>query len=281
MPGHNNWISTNLKLGINIKETPFEIELSVPPTITNDFELASDLTAKLIADQFENLHLCLSGGMDSEYVAMVFMRNKISFTPVILKTKDNLGEAWYAEHFCYRNQLDPVILDYTDKNNQLLRKIFEYSTQASINPTVSFFPHVIADYIGPQGGSLVTGYGEPFCNSNNYSVVTNDCLEIEEHDFYLDVSFGNQHPGGFLSYTPDMFFSLIANMPLGVNIQVAKERLYHIPGRSKIVSPITFPAFIPDKEHVFKNEKLRCIKTTRSDILSCINTQSTIKLSCV
>ena len=279
MPGHNNWIKTNFELGSNIKELPFEIEFSIPKKLNTDFAQASDHTACVIASNYNNLHLCLSGGMDSEYVATVFMRNKIAFRPVILKTKDNLGEAWYAEHFCYQNQLDPVILDYTDKNNQLLRKMFEYSNQASINPTVSFFPHVIASHIGT--GSLITGYGEPFCNSNNYTVVTDDQLEIEEHDFYLDVSFGNRHPGGFLSYTPDMFFSLIANMPSGVNIQVAKERLYQIPGRSKIISRITFPAFIPDNKRVFKDPELRCVRTTRSNILSRIKTESIIKLSCI
>lgn len=280
MPGHNNWFKTNLKLETNLRELPFEIELEIPATVNTNFEQASDATANLIANKFDNLHLCLSGGMDSEYVATVFIRNKIPFTPVILKTKTNLGEAWYAEHFCHRYNLTPVILDYINDNNQLLRTMFEYSQRASINPTISFFPHVIANHIELQGGSLITGYGDPYGFSNNYSVVIDDQLDIEEHDFYLDLSFGDRHPGAFISYTPDMFFSFIQNLPMGINIQVAKEILYQIPVRSKIVGDPVFPEFVPTSALEPKDPKLRCIKTTKSYLLDHIGSKSTIKLSC-
>lgn len=281
MPGHNNWFKTNLKLGTNLNELPFEIELSVPAVLNNNFEQASDDTAKLIANTFDNLYLCLSGGMDSEYVALVLMRNNIPFVPVLLKTDENLGELWYANHFCKRYNLKPLVIDYTNKSNALLRTMFKYSNAASVKTTISFFPHVIADYIESQGGSLITGYGEPFCNSNDYTVVTDDQLEIEEHDFYLDLTFGTKHPGGFLSYTPDMFFSLLTHLPLGVNTQVAKEMLYQIPGRSKIISSLEIPEFVPERVRGFKDPKLRCIKYSRSKLLALSQTQSIIKLSSI
>jgi hypothetical protein len=281
MPGHNSWVNTNLELGSDTQNLPFKIELVIPAVLGTNFEQASDTTARLIANTFDNLYLCLSGGMDSEYVASVLIRNKIPFVPVLLKTNGNLGEIWYANHFCTRHNLTPLVIDYTNNDNALLRLMFKYSNAASINNSISFFPHVIADYIESYGGSLITGYGEPFCNSNDYTVVTDDQLEIEEHDFYLDLNFGAKHPGGFLSYTPDMFFSLVTHMPIGVNIQVAKEILYQIPGRSKITSLLEFPTYVPDKVKKLKAPNLRCIKCSRTDLLTLAQTKSIIKLSSI
>ena len=279
MPGHNNWININHKLCLNTKTTPFEIELAIPQKINFNFEEASNITASLIANTFDNLYLCLSGGMDSEYVASVLLRNKIPFVPVLLKTKNNLSELWYAYHFCSKNNLKPLVLDYSTKNNKLLHTMFKYSRAAAINITISFFPHVVAEHVAALGGSLITGYGDPFDYSNDYANVTDDRLELEEHDFYLDINFGTQHPGGFLSYTPDMFFSLVKHLPLGINIQAAKEHLYQVPGRSKFVSDLEMPDFIPVNECTLKDPSLRCITMSRSDLLTRAKTESTIKIS--
>ena len=57
MPGHNNWFNINHKLGLNTKTTPFEIELAIPQKINFNFEEASNITASLIANTFDNLYL--------------------------------------------------------------------------------------------------------------------------------------------------------------------------------------------------------------------------------
>ena len=106
MPGHNNWFDINLKKGLNNNEIPFEANLSIPiKPIVTDFTIASDQTAKLIANTYQNLYICLSGGLDSEYVAKVFLRNKIPFTAIIICTMENVGEVWFAKHFCNQNNL--------------------------------------------------------------------------------------------------------------------------------------------------------------------------------
>jgi hypothetical protein len=281
MPGHNNWFKINLELGLNNLELPFEMELSVPPTLTTDFKQASDEAAKLLASKFNKLYLCLSGGMDSEYVATVLMRNKIPFVPVLLKTKNNLGELWYAYHFCSKHNLKPLVLDYSTQNNKLLHILFKYSNAAANNTTISFFPHVVAEHIATLGGSLLTGYGDPFPWGNDYDMITNDRLETDEHAFYLDVNFGTQHPGGFFSYTPDLFFSLVTHLPLGINIQAAKEQLYQVPGRSKFVSDLEMPDFVPAKHRILKDPELQCLVYSRSDLLARVSTESTIKLSSI
>lgn len=281
MPGYNNWFNINLKLGADNSKLPIEIELAIPSSINFNFEQASDATANLIASKFDNLHLCLSGGMDSEYVALVLLRNKIPFTPVLLKLDDNLEELWYAKHFCYRQNIKPLVLDYSGQYNKLLRTIFKYSNAASLGPGISFFPHVIADYLEPLNGSLITGYGDAVAYGdplNDYNTITNNDVEIEAHDFYLDLNFGDKHPGGFFSYTPDMFFSHIASMPLGLNLQAAKEELYQVPGRSKITFDLTQPDFIPASVWDRKAGNRKCVKSSRSNLLHWAKTQTNIKL---
>lgn len=276
MPGYNNWLKTNFKLGLDNGKLPFELNLSVPSTINYNFEESSDEAANLIANKYDNLYLCLSGGMDSEFVAQVLLRNKISFTPVLLRTESNTDELWYAKNFCKRNSLTPLIIDYSTQHNKLLHTLMKYSNAAKIGASIAFYPHVIADHIKSKQGSLITGYGEPFCNSNDYDVVTEDELEITAYDYYLPINFQDQHPGAFMSYTPNMFFSLIKNMPLGINIQAAKEKLYQIPGRTKIRGELKFPDYVP-RSAVAKSYEW--IKTARTEILSLAATQPDIKLS--
>ena len=80
--------------------TPFNATFNIQsPVSTMSFNDAADYTANLIAHKYDNLHLCFSGGLDSEYVATVLCRNEIPFTPVILLTPNN-AEIWYAFKFC-------------------------------------------------------------------------------------------------------------------------------------------------------------------------------------
>ena len=284
MPGHNNWIDINLKLGVDNSKLPFTIDLAVPPVTNLNFEQASNATANLIANTFDNLHLCLSGGMDSEYVAQVLLRNKIPFTPVLLNTGTYTDELWYAKHFCYRQNIKPLVLDYSTRYNKLLHTILKYSNAASLGPGISFFPHVIADYLAANNGSLITGYGDTVAYHeplNDYNDVVIDDIEIDAWDFYLDLSFSNKHPGGFFSYTPDMFFSTIKSLPMGINIQAAKEKLYQVAGRSKITMDLALPSYIPERVRKLKEGNRKCIKISRTELLHLIKTQSSIKLSSV
>ena len=279
MIGHNNWFKINLAKGLQNHQLPFSVTLDITPCQwLSDFEHASDYTAKLIADTYENLYLCLSGGLDSEYVATVLLRNHIPFTPVMVVTHDNEGESWYARHFCKQHNLTPVVLDYREKYNELLKVIYIEARKICCSPTISFFPHVAALHIESTNGKLITGYGDPFAISNDYDMIIGTELEMEEHDFYLDVSFSKQHPGAFFSYTPDIFFSLVQSIDVGKNIQVAKTELYQLPPRSKITANLHFPDVIKEKVCIHKQTDLRCIKFNRAELLESARTKNHIKL---
>lgn len=245
MPGNNNWFRINLVKGLDNHSIPFEAELHVGGAdLSMSFEDAGNYTAQLIASKYNNLHLSLSGGLDSEYVACVLLKNKIPFTPVVLITPDNVDEVWFAKYFCYQHNLTPIILDFRSSSNKLLVSVLRYAKSIAVTPTVGFYPHIITKHIDPSA-HVITGFGEPFSNSNDYDIPLGNLLEVEEHDFYLDLAFEDQHPGGFLSYTPELFFSLVRNIDIQKNTQHAKSLLYQIAPRIKSISQIKLPDFVP------------------------------------
>lgn len=278
MPGHNNWFNINLNKGIDNHNLAFQAELNITgANLLMTFAEASDYTAQLIASKYNKLHLSLSGGLDSEYVAKVLLRNKIPFTPVILITPDNVDEVWFAKLFCKEHNLNPLILDFRKNYNQLLVSVLKHARAISSAAMIGFYPHVITEHIG-DSSHLITGFGEPFSNSNDYDVVMGDVLEIEEHDFYLDVSFENQHPGGFLSYTPELFFSLIKHINIEQNTQVAKSLLYQISPRIKSMSNLCVPDFVPVSAITRKPNNKKCITINRDYLLEKTKTTTIIEL---
>jgi hypothetical protein len=59
-------------------------------------------------------------------------------------------------------------------------------------------------------------------------------LELEGHDYYLELAYKDAHPGAFFSYTPEIFRALITNLNTNVNSQLAKSELYGLLPRPKI-----------------------------------------------
>jgi hypothetical protein len=267
MPGHNNWFEINLSKEVNNHLLAFQARLNLAgANLSMSFDQASDYTAGLIASKYNNLHLSLSGGYDSEYVAKVLLRNNIPFTPVILATPHNTDEVWYAKHFCHRTRCTPLIMDFTNNYGKLLTSVIKHAKEISTAPSISFYPHVIADYIG-ESAHLITGYGDPFAYNNDYDVVLENCFEIEEHDYYLDLSFGTDHPCAFFSYTPELFFALIKNIDVKKNIQAAKSQLYQIYPRIKSISHLHIPDLLRPRLLTSKSKDMKCIKFDQNKLL--------------
>ena len=277
MPGHNNWFGINLRLGINNHDVRFEITLSIDnKDLISDFEKASDYTAKLIAEKYENLYLSLSGGLDSEYIATVLLRNNIPFTPVICYNSGTKNEVWYARYFIEQHNLTPMIIDYTKNENIFYSRLLRNARNMQTNPSISFVPHIIVEQIN---GSLITGYGDPFAVSNDYDCPMGSILEFEEHDFYLDVSFDNKHPGAFFSFTPDILFSLIQSIDISKNVQLAKSILYKIPGRSKIITHLDNNKLEKVTTLLEKSKETRCVIVDREKLLQDSMTKNNIILT--
>jgi hypothetical protein len=238
--GHNNWLSGNLQLENNQVEK-FEIEFHLSESVKDlSFDDAADYTAKLISQKYQNIHLLLSGGLDSEFVAKVFVRNNLKFTPVILVNQTNIPEVWYAFNFCIENKLDPIVLDYSQSyqdHTKLLKMIFDLSLKLKIPPNLSVLPNFVSTVI--KDANLLTGYGDtlgkrPDNHYQSYLEPVGNELTIDGSSFYLHLR-SNQHPGAFFVYTPEIFKSYLLSADCSKPAQIAKSNLYNVIPRSKIV----------------------------------------------
>lgn len=241
MPGINNWLTTNLAHDIDNCASPFAVQFNLNGLdIDLNFELASDNTAKLIANTYKDLHLCFSGGLDSEYVASVLVRNKIEFTPVILIV-DSLSavDSWWALHFCNQNNLTPKVFDFRQHPDEIVKILLKHSLQFKLPYNSGLFATAVADIIGT--GSVLTGCGEYIPVPSTYDEPIGDAVAILECDYYTDLTPG--HPGAFFSFTPSMCFSLLDAIDRNKNTQAAKAELFDLEFRAKI--PIGFRSITP------------------------------------
>jgi hypothetical protein len=244
--GHNNWLSVNLEKNSTTNVTdPFKVEINSTGKVMG-FNDAADYTARLIAERYSNIHLCLSGGMDSEFVATVLIRNNINFTPVIILADHTATENWYAFKFCNEQNLSPLLLDYQGKENhiQLAKQIIAYAKQHSLPADRSLLVNIIAEQL--PNVAVLTGYGDPVHVSADYNETIGNMVEITDHDYFLDVVNGSRHPGAFFSYTPELFYSMCREIDWTKNTQDAKTDLYNIRWRPKMHS--TFFELYPSSE---------------------------------
>ena len=285
--GHQHWLHTNLEAGSvknNITD-PFAVKFDIKAPVLNlDFNSAADYTAKLIADKYTNLHLCLSGGLDSEFVAVVLLRNQIPFVPVILSTRNN-HESWYAFKFCDEHKLTPVVFDFTSSIRtadtkfvieDLVIQIIENATTLKIPIDESLIPNIIVKLLLDPTANVLTGYGEPLRMSDHFDDPMGDVFEIWDRDCYLNLEYGDQHPGAFFTFTPEIVRAMITDIDINKNSQIAKSTLYGLQSRSK-----TFSAFyyINDalgrknkvygeiNKRFFREEHLKYVNFSRQQLL--------------
>jgi hypothetical protein len=250
--GHNGWASINLERDNLVNITaPFEFTTTAVP-VAMTFTKAADYTAQLIATKYTNLHLCLSGGLDSEFVAKVLVRNSIPFTPVIVAADYVDAENWYAYKFCQDNKLTPLVLDFAgkEKHIELVKMLIAHAHKHCLPFDRSLIVNVVATLL-PEA-HIITGYGDPVHVSSTFYEPIGPLVELTDHDYFLDVEYGTKHPGAFFSYTPELFASLIKELDITKNSQMAKAELYGILCRSKIQSSFFNFYHLPELEFIIK-----------------------------
>jgi hypothetical protein len=220
--GHNDWCSVNL--------TPeqFSFRVNKPVSQELDFQSACDYTAKKLYLDWNDrsLYISLSGGLDSELVADTFVRNQIPFVPVIVKIGDlNSIESWYAEYWCYKNKITPIvknltITDYEEVVKKYLLSPLRHTRQLGI--ICNFYA---ADFVQDLGGYLLTGVGD--INQEH------DLFYCNTVDFSFDIFLPGQHPTGFFMYTPELVLSYINQFDSTVNEQYNKLKFYNVLPRPK------------------------------------------------
>lgn len=225
MPGHNNWYE--------IKDKPFVLEFN-PYTFTPmSFVDAADYTAKLIAKKFDNIYIGLSGGLDSEYVASVFLKNNIKFTPIIWRDLYN-KESDYALYFCRTHKLTPVIIEKDLLDPSVYSMLTLAAKKFNSIDAIAAMNVLMIRIVEKTNGHFLMSTGMPIIAGDEYPKVLNsNKTEFMKCEFYAELE-GSNHPGSFFCYTPELLYAYTKAIDNTVPVQEAKCKLYNIPFRPKL-----------------------------------------------
>lgn len=237
---HKNWLQFNFAEKLINPNTDFKIYCNFYNYNKLSFHDAAKKTILQIADRYNNIHLALSGGIDSEYILYRMYELKVPFKVVIVQTPMNLIEWQYAFYNCRQLNIEPIILRYSKehylkKAYELVHKKLKCSNYHGVTPLL--ISQDIKDANVLIGSSHVIGmiaqhkneeYEYGFGNANP------DIVEFYEPDFYLDAIEPEKHPNSFFAYNLDIVAATILDFDTTLPIQEAKSKFYNRPFRPKI-----------------------------------------------
>lgn len=225
MPGHNNWYQ--------IKDNPFAIDFNPYNFKPMSFDEAADYTAKLISEKYNNIYIGLSGGLDSEYVAEVFLRNNISFTPIIWRDL-YCKETDYALYFCRKNKLKPLIIEKNIIDPVIYSMLQRVAKKFNSVDAVAALNVVLIRTVEKHQGHFLMSSGMPIIAGDRYpEILDSDKTEFLKCEFYVELENSN-HPGSFFCYTPEILYAYTKYVDNTLPVQEAKCKLYNIPFRAKL-----------------------------------------------
>ncbi len=150
-------------------------------------------------------NLFLSGGIDSEFVARVFLSANVNFKCTIIRFPENLNEhdIKFAINFCEKNSISYTIFDL-DVIDFWKTKSEKYVLGAQCFSPQLIVPMYVADHFSED--YIIIGSGEPHvCKNQNGWVL----LEKERiAAFYRFFIWKNRWAcPAFFQYTPELVFS--------------------------------------------------------------------------
>jgi hypothetical protein len=234
MSGLNNWYSTTYKPGQKNSDIDFDVAfLLTEPTPSLSFKEAADYTARKLKENYSNLYLALSGGMDSEVIANALHRNRVPFTPIIYK--EETREHWYALRWCKERDITPIILDVNLVKEDIVKFVIKKSKELDLSSTPWPFILYIKDYVEQRNGHLITGEADLHYDTQEYVDAHGEpgIFEVPNWACFTEIENPGRHPGSFFLYTPEMALSIAENTDCKLNTEEAKEKLYNVPFRIK------------------------------------------------
>jgi len=239
MPGYTNWYTVSLTDRQTYNEFALKFNISTPTPVMA-FDQAADYTAQLIHRDYKNLHLALSGGLDSEFVATVLLRNRIPFTPVIVAFKKT-QEHYYALEWCRKNSITPLILEFDENEIDYVRYCHNVTRQHRIYSAANLISCYLANLIKDSGGHLITGDPTIPRLTAEYNEPVGDIYQVYWFEFLVELVYPNCHPGAFFFYTPEMALAYATHIDTTLNDASARAKLY----QTVAYRPKTFPSPVP------------------------------------
>jgi hypothetical protein len=239
MAGHNNWY--HVKLEKLSAHNEFTINFNVDkPTQLMSFQDATDYTANLIYQQSKNIFLGLSGGLDSEFVANVFVRNNIPFTPIIL-TFNKTKEHYYALEWCEVNNIIPTIVDVSEDDKDFVKYANWLSNFTSTQVHSMSMTCYMSRIVKKHGGKLIHADPTLVKITNGFYDPVTDQLEISWYEFLLELVYPAEHVGGFFFHTPELALAYATELDTSLSNNRAKTKLY----KNVAYRPKNWPPVVP------------------------------------
>ncbi len=245
MSGLNNWINIDWSTKL--------------PTCTMNFsnltvmskQDAIDHTVNKLIENYSNLYVCLSGGIDSEFVANCLLERNVPFTPVIVDYNYNGAEVWYAYYWCYRNKITPKVFKLTPDImvNLLPREVAKFPGSSFM----SVFEFLILSLLEPEA-TTITGDAQPFSriSASKDKLMENISIELDFNSFDFNQ---HDHSVQFISFTPELFINLASSMDYSKPAQIAIAEYYNVSPRPKCTLMQTIFLNQTIKDKFFETQK--------------------------
>lgn len=229
MATYKNWLTTNISERNSSKALDLKLYIKKIDewNLNLSFEQAARDAANKIASLGLDLYIGLSGGLDSEYVAKIFLSENIPFKTVIIETPGNELELSYAYHFCRKNNIEPIILKKTEAEmlkcyyNDIMGKLCGYGHNAVAT-------YMVGQYADERDGIYVMG--EHLIDDQDDGTIL---IGANEWDFYNDALIGVHNTHYFFEYTPSIAYAMVKAIDID-DAQEFKSALYDVPFRPKI-----------------------------------------------
>jgi hypothetical protein len=195
-------------------------------------------------------------------VARILLKNKIPFTPVILKIDSlNAVESQFALNWCEKNNITPVILNYTtqdlnDNFKLFFPKMLKIRHYSSSTPMMTIYK-----YVETQDGHCIYCAGDI-----NLDSVRKEFFHYN-YDFISTIVDAGKHPTSFFMYTPELALSYINQFDPAQPEQHNKLGFYQVEPRSKI----DYIPLIPQdqKQQKTKDKLFYIFKTKKQKFDAC------------
>jgi hypothetical protein len=227
--GYLNWSGEGSSWNVDIKP--------VTQPVKSFYEETVKVAETIWSQKSSPLHLCYSGGLDSEFVLCLFLNLKMNIQPVIMRTQYNHPETKYAFKLCEEKNIKPIIIDLDYDKFIESGKFLEIATETKC----AAYQYIANMWLTSQiDGTVITGDSNPhiFLKDGKWYVD-----EIEPTYRQFDYFIKNKIEGTpfFLSYTVEQYLSFL--------IDPTMKRLANneIPGKTGSYS---------SKVHVYNNQDI-------------------------
>lgn len=232
--GKDNWYTVNI--AFNKKPVPAEFSIKFNHTVAPkaiSFQQAADEALLDVANTFNHLHLGLSGGLDSEFIAEVLYRNKIPFTPIIGVSPLN-NDYRFALHWCQQHNIKPIVFDYVKERDALLGHCFKFLKDFPCNADAGALTSYLYQIASANNGYLLVAEPTlPLRTTDFYEPIT-DFYTVILEQFILNLLASPLT--SILFWTPELVLSAAQELDTALDDPSARAKLYNVPYRPKVSS---------------------------------------------